>query len=206
MASSTPAMAGPMKRALCSSRLLIATALSRCSRGTVVASMAWKAGKASVPRLPPSTASTPISTTVSDPVASSTASSTDTAMLAVWSASTSRRGSKRSVSGPAGSPSTRLGIVLKKPITPSAATEPPSSSATYPNAAHSTQLPTWLISTPAANRRKRLSRNAARVTRAPPRRPGAAAVPFALAGRSRPRNSSTPPRTAYASNPRSRRK
>jgi hypothetical protein len=40
VASSTPAMAGPMNRADWSSRLLIATALSRCSRGTVVASIA----------------------------------------------------------------------------------------------------------------------------------------------------------------------
>ena len=42
-----------------------------------------------------------------------------------------------------------FGIVLRKPITPSAAAEPPSKSTTYPNAAASTQFPIREKRTPA---------------------------------------------------------
>ena len=90
-ASTKPAIAGPTKRATCSERLLIATALSSSAAGTVDASMPWKAGKLSVPRLPPTIAIAPISGTVSESVAHSNPSSTATPMFAPWKPSSSLR-------------------------------------------------------------------------------------------------------------------
>ena len=90
-ASSTPASAGPTKRATCKSSELIATALSRSSRGTEVASIPWKAGNASVPSEPPTTAIAPISATVRAPVCHSTARAAATTMLSPWNSRISRR-------------------------------------------------------------------------------------------------------------------
>jgi len=101
-ASRKPARAGPTNRDTCSERLLTATALSRSSSGTVEASMPWKAGKLSVPRLPPATARTPSRGRVSESVAQSAASAAARSMFAPWKTSRSLRRSYRSASAPAG--------------------------------------------------------------------------------------------------------
>ena len=92
--------------------------------------MPWKAGKLSVPRLPPTTARAPISPTVNASVAQSTASTSGEAMFSDCKISSSFRRSYRSASAPAGSAKTRFGIVLRNPIRPSVAAEPPSRSTT----------------------------------------------------------------------------
>lgn len=80
-ASRKPAMAGPAKRATCRDRLLMATALSRSPRGTMVPIMAWNGGKLSVPRIPPRTARPASSPTVRVPVAQVVARTTARAPL-----------------------------------------------------------------------------------------------------------------------------
>ena len=130
LASSTPAIAGPMKRATWSSSELIATALSRSSRGTVDARIACVAGNDSAPSDPPTRASSAIQPTVSVSVAYMTASAAATSRFSAWNPSSSLRGSYLSASAPAGSPQIRLGIVLRKPIRPSVAADPPSSRTT----------------------------------------------------------------------------
>jgi hypothetical protein len=93
LASSTPAIAGPRKRATCRSSELIATALSRSSRGTVEASTACVAGNDSAPSDPPISASSAIQPTVSVSVAYMTASVAATSRLSAWKQSSSLRGS-----------------------------------------------------------------------------------------------------------------
>jgi hypothetical protein len=83
-ARSTPAMAGPTKRATWSERLFSATALSRSFAGTVEASMDWKAGKLSDPSVPPMKASTPMRNTVRFPEAQRTVSAIATPILPPW--------------------------------------------------------------------------------------------------------------------------
>ena len=119
-----------MKRAICRISELTATALSSSSRGTVDASIPCVAGNDSAPSEPPISASTAIQGTVSVSVAYIIASVAATSRLSAWKVSSSLRRSYLSASAPAGSPHTRLGIVLRKPISPSVAGEPPSSRTT----------------------------------------------------------------------------
>jgi hypothetical protein len=69
-------------------------------------------------------------------------------MFAPWKRSSTFRRSKRSARTPAGSANARFGIVLRKPITPRVAADPPRSRTTYPNAPASIQLPVSDRSTP----------------------------------------------------------
>jgi hypothetical protein len=110
--------------------LLMATALSRSFLGTMDASIPWKAGKLSAPRTPPTNARVPITGTVSESVAERMASDTGTSMLVPWKARRSLRWSYRSASAPPGRARTRFGIVLRNPITPSVAADPPTSKTT----------------------------------------------------------------------------
>ena len=147
VAITTPAIAGPAMRAVCTSTLLRPTALTTRSEPTISITKLWRVGLSRALTVPRASTSANTIHSSTEPVAASAQRASAGSAIAAWVSIRMRRLGKRSASRPPNAPSTRIGANWRQAVMPTARPLPVSLSTSQVSATICIQLPlsdtTW---------------------------------------------------------------